>query len=35
MTWRQSTELALGATLIAVLLLLYMHVDYYLRHPTG
>jgi len=31
-TWRHAKETALTATLLAVLLLLYMHVSYYLRH---
>jgi len=35
MTWRQAKETALTATLLAVLLLLYMHVSYYLRHIGG
>jgi hypothetical protein len=34
-TWRQSKEVALSAALIAVLLLLYMQVAYYLRHSGG
>ena len=35
MTWKQAKETALAATLLAVLLLLYMHVSYYLRHIGG
>ena len=32
---RQAEKLALWATLLAVLLILYMHLDYYLRHSGG
>jgi hypothetical protein len=32
MTWKQAKESALIASLLAVLLLLFAHVDYYLRH---
>lgn len=35
MTWRQSKELALFAMLLAVLLMLYAHALYYLRHSAG
>ncbi len=35
MTWRQAKEAALSASLLAVLLLLYEHVAYYLRHSGG
>ena len=35
MTWHQAKEVALGATLLAVLLILYMHVDHYVRHSAG
>ena len=35
MTWRQSKEVALGAALVAVVLMLYMHIAYYLRHSLG
>jgi hypothetical protein len=35
MTWKQAREAALIASLLAVLLLLYAHVDYYLRQPPG
>jgi hypothetical protein len=35
MTWRQSKEVALTAALLAVLLLLYAQIDYYLRHVAG
>jgi hypothetical protein len=31
-TWRDAKETALAATLLAVLLMLYAHVAYYLRH---
>jgi hypothetical protein len=32
MTWKQAKEAALVSTLLAVLLMLYAHIDYYLRH---
>ena len=32
MTWRHTKEVALTAALVAVLLLLFAQVDYYLRH---
>ena len=32
---RQAEKLALWATLLAVLLIIYMHVDYYFRHSAG
>lgn len=35
MTWHQAKEVALSATLLAVLLILYMHVDHYVRHGAG
>ena len=35
MTWKQAKETALWAALLAVLLMLYAHIDYYLRHPPG
>jgi hypothetical protein len=35
MTWQQAKEVALGASLLAVLLLLYEHVSYYIRHSAG
>jgi hypothetical protein len=35
MTWRRAQEVALSATLLAVLLLLYVQVAYYLRHMHG
>ena len=35
MNWRQAQEVALGASLLAVLLLLYEHVSYYIRHFGG
>jgi hypothetical protein len=35
MTWRHAKETALTATLLAVLLLLYAQVEYYLRHTHG
>ena len=35
MNWRQAQEVALGASLLAVLLLLYEHICYYLRHGGG
>ena len=34
MTWKQAREAALISSLLAVLLMLYAHVDYYLRHST-
>jgi hypothetical protein len=35
MTWKHAREAALIASLLAVLLLLYAHIDYYLRQPPG
>ena len=35
MTWNQAQETALFATLLAVLLLLYAQIDYYIRHTPG
>jgi hypothetical protein len=35
MNWRQAQEVALGASLLAVLLLLYEHISYYIRHWAG
>jgi hypothetical protein len=35
MTWREAKEVALSASLLAVLLLLYEHVSYYIRHSGG
>ena len=35
MTWRQAKETALTAALLAVLLMLYAHIAYYLRHMHG
>jgi hypothetical protein len=35
MTWRHARETALTATLLAVLLLLFAQVDYYMRHIHG
>ena len=35
MTWRHAKETALTATLLAVLLLLYAQVHYYVRHMHG
>jgi hypothetical protein len=32
MTWQHTREVALAAALVAVLLLLFAHIDYYLRH---
>jgi hypothetical protein len=32
MTWKQAKEAALVSSLLAVLLMLYAHVHYYLRH---
>ena len=35
MTWRQAERVALIATLLAVLLMLYAQVDFILRHAGG
>lgn len=35
MTWRQAQEVALTSALLAVLLLLFEQVIYYLRHSVG
>ena len=35
MTWRHTQEVALLAALLAVLILLFAHVDYYFRHHAG
>ena len=35
MTWRHTRQAALTATLLAVLILLYMQIDYYVRHLGG
>jgi hypothetical protein len=35
MTWRQAKEVALGSALLAVLLMLFEHVEYYIRHTGG
>ena len=35
MTWKHPKETALSASLLAVLLMLYAHVSYYLRHMAG
>jgi hypothetical protein len=35
MTWRQAKEVALTSALLATLLLLFEHVEYYIRHSTG
>lgn len=32
MTWKHAKEAALMSTLLAVLLMLYAQIDYYLRH---
>ena len=32
MTWKQAKEAALAAALLAVLLLLYAHIAYQIRH---
>jgi hypothetical protein len=34
-TWRQTREVALSAALLAVVLMLYVHVAYYIRHSAG
>ena len=35
MTLKQAKEAALTATLLAVLLMLYAQIEYYLRHTYG
>ena len=35
MTWRQAQEVALGSAFLAVLLLLFEHINYYIRHSVG
>jgi hypothetical protein len=35
MTWRQAEETALSVTLLAVLLMLFEHVAYYVHHTHG
>ena len=35
MTWRESKEVALAATLLAVLLMLLSQIQYYIRHSGG
>ena len=35
MTWKHAKEAALTASLLAVLLMLYVHISYYLRHVPG
>ena len=35
MTWKHAKEAALTASLLAVLLMLYVHISYYLRHVAG
>ena len=35
MTWRHAQEAALTATLLAVLILLFAQIDYYIRHSGG
>jgi hypothetical protein len=35
MTWKHAEQAALTATLLAVLLLLFAQIDYYLRHFQG
>jgi len=35
MTWRQAQEAALTSALLAILLLLFEHIEYYLRHSGG
>jgi hypothetical protein len=35
MTWRHTKETALTAALLAVLILLYAQIDYYIRHSGG
>jgi hypothetical protein len=35
MTWQHSRQVALGAALLAVLLMLYAHILYFIRHSAG
>ena len=35
MTWHHTKEVALTAALLAVLIMLYIQLDYYLRHHVG
>jgi hypothetical protein len=35
MTWRQAKEVALTSALLAVLMLLFAQVHYYIRHTAG
>jgi hypothetical protein len=35
MTWRHAREVALTATLLAVLMMLLAHIAYYIRHTAG
>lgn len=35
MTWHHAKETALIAALLAVLVMLLAHLDYYLRHSAG
>ena len=35
MTWKHAKQAALTASLLAVLLMLYVHITYYLRHVAG
>ena len=35
MTWRHAKETALTATLLAVLLMLFSQIEYYVRHMHG
>ena len=35
MTWRHTRQAALTATLLAILIMLYVQVDYYVRHIAG
>ena len=35
MTWKHAKETALIASLLAVLLLLFAHIQYYLTHHAG
>jgi hypothetical protein len=34
-TWKRSQQVALTATLLAILIMLYIQVDYYVRHLAG
>jgi hypothetical protein len=35
MSWRQAQEVALASALLATLLLLFEHINYFIRHSPG